>query len=284
MMAESSGKQSRYYDLRNRLSDAKYSGVFGIDSLDTVEELFSDLQASAEAYKQCQEREARLSADLTLAQSQLFPLRKENAKLARENYQLHIDNVKIKDEGATAVAQKAMQAKRIEDLVSELKLLVEFKDKQLAESESVKGKIRDAYESLAGAALKTGPKVKAHMKVSAQLGGAPIPIPTMSVPLASREEAGVMESLRSQVDVIQMKLTLVEEQNLQLKASVTARENELTRHARDVTTNDGALSGSRMEQLVAADSANQRIIDQLNSQVDFLNEQLAFGEQVLVGS
>ena len=30
-------KQTRYYDLRNRLSEASYSGVFGIDSLDTVE-------------------------------------------------------------------------------------------------------------------------------------------------------------------------------------------------------------------------------------------------------
>ena len=43
-MTENSTKQSRYYDLRNRLSEVKYSGVFGIDSLDTVEELFNDLQ------------------------------------------------------------------------------------------------------------------------------------------------------------------------------------------------------------------------------------------------
>ena len=42
-MTENSTKQSRYYDLRNRLSEVKYSGVFGIDSLDTVEELFNDL-------------------------------------------------------------------------------------------------------------------------------------------------------------------------------------------------------------------------------------------------
>jgi hypothetical protein len=107
-MTENSTKQSRYYDLRNRLSEVKYSGVFGIDSLDTVEELFNDLQAATEAYKQCMEREKRLSSDLQLAQSQLFPLRKENAKLARENYQLHIDNVKIKDDGAAAVADKVV--------------------------------------------------------------------------------------------------------------------------------------------------------------------------------
>jgi hypothetical protein len=40
-------------------------------------------------------------------------------------------------------------------------------------------------------------------------------------------------------------------------------------------------SGSRLEQLIAADSANQRIIDQLNSQVDFLNDQLALREAQL---
>mgnify|MGYP000716481284 CR=1 FL=1 len=55
------------------------------------------------------EREKRLSSDLQLAQSQLFPLRKENAKLSRENYQLHIDNVKVKDEGAAALADKVTE-------------------------------------------------------------------------------------------------------------------------------------------------------------------------------
>ncbi len=34
----------------------------------------------------------------------------------------------------------------------------------------------------------------------------------------------------------------------------------------------------RLEQLITADTANKRIIDQLNGQVDFLNEQLAIRE------
>ena len=32
--------------------------------------------------------------DLSLAQSQLFPLRKENARIAKENHQLHMNSIK----------------------------------------------------------------------------------------------------------------------------------------------------------------------------------------------
>lgn len=46
-------------------------------------------------------------------------------------------------------------------------------------------------------------------------------------------------------------------------------------------SNSGVASGSRLDQLIAADTANQRVIDQLNVQVDFLNEQLAARETQL---
>ena len=271
-------KQTRYYDLRNRLSEASYSGVFGIDSLDTVEELFNDLQASSESYRQCTERENKLSSDLTLAQSQLFPLRKENAKLSRENYQLHIDNVRIKDEGAAAVADKVMASKQMEDTLTELKLLLEFKDRQLAESDRVKSKIREAYEGIAGSALKSGPKIRSQMKVSYNLQTDIPQPPIIEIPASVEQDAEIVETLRSQMDEMTKSMKSLEDENKQLKASVEARENELTRFARDSTTADGSLNQSRLDQLIAADVANKHLIDQMNSQVDFLNEQLALRE------
>ena len=271
-------KQTRYYDLRNRLSEASYSGVFGIDSLDIVEELFNDLQSSSESYRQCTERENKLSSDLTLAQSQLFPLRKENAKLSRENYQLHIDNVRIKDEGAAAVADKVMASKQMEDTLTELKLLLEFKDRQLAESDRVKSKIREAYEGIAGSALKTGPKIRSSMKVSYNLQTDIPQPPVREISPSVEQDAEIIETLRIQMDEMTKSMKSLEAENTQLKASVEARENELTRFARDSTTADGSINQSRLDQLIAADVANKHLIDQMNSQVDFLNEQLALRE------
>ena len=83
--------QTRYLTLRQRLTSLGYkSAVFSSDSMDIVEHLLNDLTNTAEAYETLQMKDQRLINDLSLAQSQLFPLRKENARLARENYEVFI--------------------------------------------------------------------------------------------------------------------------------------------------------------------------------------------------
>ena len=70
--------------------------------------------------------------------------------------------------------------------------------------------------------------------------------------------------------------------------SLTATEAELTKtlNRPDATHNaDGsptAASTTQLQQLLAADQGNKRVIDQLNGHVDFLNEQLALREAQLV--
>jgi hypothetical protein len=46
--------------------------------------------------------------------------------------------------------------------------------------------------------------------------------------------------------------------------------------------NNSINNNTKLQQLVAVDLSNKRIIDQLNGQVDFLNEQLALRETQLV--
>lgn len=83
--------QKRYFDLRKQLSSLNYSTNFGLDAVDVIQQLFGDLISTTESYTQLQEKEYELSQDLSLAQAQLFPLKKESAKLSRENQQLHMD-------------------------------------------------------------------------------------------------------------------------------------------------------------------------------------------------
>ena len=90
--------QKRYFDLRKQLSSLNYSTNFGLDAVDVIQQLFGDLISTTESYTQLQEKEYELSQDLSLAQAQLFPLKKENAKLSRENQQLHMDTVKLREE------------------------------------------------------------------------------------------------------------------------------------------------------------------------------------------
>lgn len=69
-----------------------------------------------------------------------------------------------------------------------------------------------------------------------------------------------------------------------LMLSLVATEAELTKtlNRPETTQNADGAASSQLQQLLAADQGNKRVIDQLNGHVDFLNEQLALREAQLV--
>eukprot|EP00981_Chlorochromonas_danica_P011610 scaffold4147_cov154-Ochromonas_danica.AAC.3 len=92
--------------------------------------------------------------------------------------------------------------------------------------------------------------------------------------------------LQEQLQDANNKIQELVDENLKLKSSISIRDQELARAGRligdgaqspaDMTTTSHLVSGAEVAQ-----SANKRIIDQLNSQVDFLNDQLAQREAQL---
>ena len=107
---------------------------------------------------------------------------------------------------------------------------------------------------------------------------------------SAQESESIIATLREQLSAAAAALSESEEECRRLTSAVASREQELARSSKLINivssnytdTNAGASAGSnalmpgnKTEQLLAADLANKRIIDQLNGQVDFLNEQLA---------
>lgn len=71
-----------------------------------------------------------------------------------------------------------------------------------------------------------------------------------------------------------------------LNESLARREEEILKYARKSGVLD-ATAGTdemRIQNMIAADVSNKRIIEQLNGQVDFLNEHLALRERQLAES
>ncbi|CAN0262322.1 unnamed protein product [Ectocarpus sp. 8 AP-2014] len=77
--------QKRLSDQRARLLALDYHDPFTAESLALVERLFEDLVTTTESYEDLQQREDQTAADLALSRAQLFPLKKENARLLRDN-------------------------------------------------------------------------------------------------------------------------------------------------------------------------------------------------------
>jgi len=123
------------------------------------------------------------------------------------------------------------------------------------------------------------------------------PVSTASSSLAVEKDA-IIKTLRSQLEAANKAFSAKDEECRRLVSAVAAREQEISRSSKLISagakgtagaSDAGAgavsgllLAGSRVDQYVASDIANKRLIDQLNGQVDFLNNELAKREAQLV--
>jgi hypothetical protein len=185
--------------------------------------------------------------------------------------QLHMDNVRQRDECAAVVAEHTLSLNRMHDELMELKIVSKTKDDETLAEPSMRGSI----------GVKRVIRISAPVEPSApsQMDG------SGAVSAAAQSDIEVLNTLRRQLDATNAALKSAEEEVLHLKTSVALREEEVhrvTRESESLETGMGGVTDSRLEQIVAADHANKRIIDQLNGQVDFLNEQLARRETELM--
>lgn len=81
--------------------------------------------------------------DLSMAQAQLFPLRKENARLARENHELHLDHIKQNEESRREMDRYAQKARELGDQITELRLMNKLYEQQVQEKDEVIEKLRE---------------------------------------------------------------------------------------------------------------------------------------------
>jgi septal ring factor EnvC (AmiA/AmiB activator) len=105
-------------------------------STECVEHLIRTIVSATNSLKLSQQKEARLAQDLALSQAQLFPLRKENAALARESHQLHEENIKCREDFENFKSERLNNEKSLQDRVNELIYLCKSKDSYIAKVEA----------------------------------------------------------------------------------------------------------------------------------------------------
>lgn len=81
-------------------------------------------------------------------QAQLFPIRKENARLARENHQLHVDSIRQNDEARRAWDENGIVLQNLRDEVAELKLLSAAKEEYMERGDKEIEQLREVCTRL----------------------------------------------------------------------------------------------------------------------------------------
>eukprot|EP00904_Undaria_pinnatifida_P002863 jgi/Undpi1/12578/HiC_scaffold_6.g02247.m1 len=301
--------QKRVSDQRARLLALDYHDPFTAESLSLVERLFEDLVTTTESYEDLQQREDQTAADLALSRAQLFPLKKENARLLRDNNLLHLKVIKAAEDASRAERSALLLEKRAEADREEARCLGAQKDLRMEELETQVGRLRESLASALDGATATATTATAHQDGLPRktrggggkgLNGLEREMEVTGVLLAGSRKTGrrfrggmheegmgdeddhlssVVDTLRERLEEASSSLAGMGEERARLERQVEAREQEIARLGAQI----GGGSGSNLEQvtLAHAHEANQRIVDQLNDHVDFLNRQLVAREAQL---
>ena len=90
--------QQKFTNLRKRLDQLGYRQTLGLESLPLVEKLFADLVHTTESLKNTKLQLGKTEVETKDVDSAIEPYKSDNAKLVKENNDLHQQIIKHKDE------------------------------------------------------------------------------------------------------------------------------------------------------------------------------------------
>jgi centrosomal protein CEP135 len=107
----SSISEQKYVNLRKRLDQLGYRQTLGVESLPLIEKLFNDLIHTTESLKKTKLelsksadqlnvslKNASVTSNGDLVPASIQAYKSDNAKLIKENNELHLELIKMKDE------------------------------------------------------------------------------------------------------------------------------------------------------------------------------------------
>ncbi|XP_054645253.1 centrosomal protein of 135 kDa-like isoform X2 [Dunckerocampus dactyliophorus] len=109
--------------LRNHLDMLGYTDHLGAESLPLVEKLFSDLVHTTERLRQAKRLAGKSEKEIQNCDVLSDPYRKDNAQVAQENHQLHLELVRVKEEKDHETREMKMCITKLEDELSFLESL-----------------------------------------------------------------------------------------------------------------------------------------------------------------
>lgn len=97
-MSASAQAQQKFSNLRKRLDQLGYKQPLGVESLPLVEKLFADLVHTTESLKNAKLEIGQQTTETKDIDSAIEPYKSDNAKLVKENNDLHKQLIKQKEE------------------------------------------------------------------------------------------------------------------------------------------------------------------------------------------
>uniref|UniRef100_A0A8C7E7I2 Centrosomal protein 135 n=1 Tax=Naja naja TaxID=35670 RepID=A0A8C7E7I2_NAJNA len=277
--------ERKFVNLRKRLDQLGYRQPLGVESLPLVEKLFSDLVHTTESLRSTKLSAGKIEKECSNFDVVLEPYREENARLTRENNELHLEVLKLKEQLEEQVKDLKATLRKFEHENSDMKFLNNqyiHKMRSLEKENKAKtDKIQQLQEKNLQAVVQTPGGKKRNIPFRRQrmqidqpvppsgIGAYPVPQPNDPYIADLLQVAdNRIHELQIEVDDLQEKLEIAEREMKNYSKQVELRDNEIERLA-------VALDGGRSHDVISLEAksrSNEKIIDHLNLQVEFLQQ------------
>uniref|UniRef100_A0A7N6C0F4 Centrosomal protein 135 n=1 Tax=Anabas testudineus TaxID=64144 RepID=A0A7N6C0F4_ANATE len=286
-----SNAERKFINLRKRLDQLGYRQPLGIESLPLVEKLFSDLVHTTESL-----RNAKLSAGKTEKESRnldalLEPYKTENARLVRENNELHLEFLKLKEEKDPSHSPQKLDHETCDlkflnnQYVHKVRCLEKDSKAKAERIQQLQEKNMQAVVQTPGGKKRSIPFRRQRMQIDELLP----PSSTSGYPVSQPDDPYIVDLLQLadgrihelQEDIIKIKLDLENSQEYikHLTTQVEERDKEIERLNR-------TLHGGRPHDVISLEAqniSNEKLISHLNLQIEYLQETNRTLEQTVQG-
>ncbi|XP_071980165.1 centrosomal protein of 135 kDa [Engystomops pustulosus] len=277
--------ERKFINLRKRLDQLGYKQPLGIESLPLVEKLFSDLVHTTESLRNTKLNAGKNEKENKNFDSVIEPYKAENARLVRENNELHLELLKIKEESDRHIKDLKATLRKLEHQTADLKFLNNqyvHKIRSMEKENKAKSeRIQQLQEKNLQAVVQTPGGKKRNIPFRRQRMQIDQPIPPSGVsghPVPQPEDPYVADllqvaddrirELQQDITALEDKLASSDKSVKHLTRQVELRDKELERLAL-------ALDGGRSHDIVSLEAryrSNEKLVAHLNLQIEYLQQ------------
>ncbi|DAZ96118.1 TPA: hypothetical protein N0F65_000666 [Lagenidium giganteum] len=278
-----------YGDLQEKLRSMSYIEPVGIESVALVQRLLNDFLTVSDAREKLEKALAKAQREALELSQILLPLRKENAKLTRENNSLHLEIIQQEESISEREKASEVQVDTLRDEVKRLQFLSNQQAQLLQQKEQdmvkLQGQLERAIAAGAGAGAKNPQRALNSSRIEVKGGhlSAAAVKPTTDRVSTDKTDREVITSLEDKVQELSTENRTLAAECESLVDKIAHREKEIERLSklslRIINDDDESAKMLRETDSKYEKEALQRAADlqleQLSAQVDFLSAQVA---------
>ncbi|XP_065884838.1 centrosomal protein of 135 kDa-like [Dysidea avara] len=289
--AMASATERKFTALRKRLDQLGYRQSVGIESLPLVEKLFGDLLHTTESLKKAKLQLNKQSEQKGVWEQQVEPYRLDNARLVRENNELHQKVLKLKESSEIKVRDLKATLRRLDHENTDLKFLnTQYVQKiQSTERESqaktdriieLQEKNLDAIIQTPGGRKKKIPSRRQRMDVESLLPESHL-VPSGDVlilkPVAEPDPyvADLLKTADLRIGQLQETVANLERDGEEAERRIVSLKKQIDSRDAEIERLNVQLTGGRPPEVLAIEGkkdSNEKMVAHLNVQIDFLQQ------------